>query len=62
MTEELSSKVSSPDGTSIAFTRVGAGPALVLVDAAGAYRGFGPMGELAANMESRFTVMRSLPS
>ena len=56
MTEELSSKVSSPDGTSIAFTRVGAGPALVLVDAAGGYRGFGPMGELAANLEPRFTV------
>jgi hypothetical protein len=28
MTAELSSKVISPDGTSIAFTRVGAGPAL----------------------------------
>jgi hypothetical protein len=41
MTAEFSSKVSSPDGTSIAFTRVGAGPALVLVDAAGGYRGFG---------------------
>jgi hypothetical protein len=41
MTAELSSKVISPDGTSIAFTRVGAGAALVLVDAAGGYRGFG---------------------
>jgi pimeloyl-ACP methyl ester carboxylesterase len=56
MTAEFSSKVSSPDGTSIAFTRVGAGAALVLVDAAGGYRGFGPMGELATLLDSRFTV------
>jgi pimeloyl-ACP methyl ester carboxylesterase len=56
MTTESSSKVRSPDGTSIAFTRVGAGPALVLVDAAGGYRGFGPMGDLAARLESSFTV------
>jgi pimeloyl-ACP methyl ester carboxylesterase len=56
MTTEFSSRVSSPDGTSIAFTRVGAGPSLVLVDAAGGYRGFGPMGELAARLEPRFTV------
>lgn len=48
----------SHDGTSIAFERAGTGPALILVDAAGGFRGFGPMGPLAALLESEFTVYR----
>lgn len=49
-------KVTSSDGTSIAFERAGTGPALILVDAAGCFRGFGPMGPLAALLASEFTV------
>ena len=45
------------DGTSIAYEQVGTGPALVLVDAACGYRGFGPMGALAAVLASSFTVL-----
>ena len=48
--------VTSSDGTSIAFDRAGAGPALILVDAAGGFRGFGPMGPLAEQLASAFTV------
>lgn len=49
--------VTSRDGTSIAFDRAGSGPALILVDAAGGFRGFGPMGPLAAQLVSEFTVL-----
>ena len=35
-------RVSSSDGTSIAFERQGAGPALIVVDPAGSYRDFRP--------------------
>ena len=48
----------SQDGTSIAFERAGTGPPLILVDAAGGFRGFGPMGPLAAELHSEFTVYR----
>lgn len=48
----------SKDGTSIAFERAGTGPALILVDAAGGFRGFGPMGPLAAELQPEFTVYR----
>ena len=51
-----SNHVLSSDGTEIAFDRIGAGPTLVLVDAALGYRGFGPMGPLAAQLASDFTV------
>jgi pimeloyl-ACP methyl ester carboxylesterase len=46
----------SADGTSIAFDQVGSGPATVLVDAAAGFRGFGPMGPLAAALAPEFTV------
>jgi len=48
--------VTSQDGTSIAFERVGAGPALILVDAAGGFRGWSPMPLLAEQLASHFTV------
>lgn len=40
--------VTSQDGTAIAYDTTGNGPALILVDGAMCYRGFGPMPELAA--------------
>jgi pimeloyl-ACP methyl ester carboxylesterase len=49
--------VRSADGTSIAFERTGTGPALILVDAALGYRGFGPMGPLCAELASSFAVI-----
>jgi pimeloyl-ACP methyl ester carboxylesterase len=49
-------KVISKDGTPIAFDRVGSGPALILVDGAMCYRGFGPMPAVAKRLASHFTV------
>src|SRR5918999_1091540 len=49
--------VRSADGTQIAFERAGAGPPLILVDAALGFRGFGPMGPLVAELASSFTVI-----
>ena len=49
--------VTSRDGTTIGFDNVGSGPALILVDAAGSFRGFGPMGPLAEALASHFMVM-----
>jgi len=49
-------KVISSDGTSIAFERYGAGPALVLVDAAGSYRDFRPMRPPVERLAEHFTV------
>jgi hypothetical protein len=49
-------KVRSRDGTSIAFERTGEGPALIMVDAALGFRGFGSMGPLAARLGTDFTV------
>ena len=50
------SKVTSKDGTSIAFDKAGQGPALLLVDGAMCYRAFGPMGPLSALLAKQFTV------
>ncbi|GGS94001.1 alpha/beta hydrolase [Planobispora rosea] len=47
----------SRDGTRIGFEQAGTGPTLVLVDAAGGFRGFGPMGSLAGHLADRFTVV-----
>lgn len=49
-------KVISKDGTPIAVDRLGAGPALILVDGAMCSRGFGPMPPLAKTLASQFTV------
>jgi len=40
-------KVTSKDGTTIAYEKTGNGPAVILVDGALCYRSFGPMTELA---------------
>jgi pimeloyl-ACP methyl ester carboxylesterase len=50
------STVTSADGTVIAYERLGAGPALILVDGALCYRDFGPARELAGQLTDHFTV------
>ncbi|MEV4624391.1 alpha/beta hydrolase [Asanoa sp. NPDC049573] len=50
------SSVTSTDGTTIAFERSGAGPALILVDGAMCYRGSGPMRGFAETLRNSFTV------
>ncbi|MEW5854407.1 MAG: alpha/beta hydrolase [Myxococcota bacterium] len=50
------STVTSKDGTTIAFERLGAGPALILVDGAMCSREFGPMPKLAPLLAKHFTV------
>jgi pimeloyl-ACP methyl ester carboxylesterase len=50
------STVRSADGTTIAFTKAGEGPPLILVDGALCSRSFGPMPKLAAQLAPRFTV------
>ncbi|WP_426595544.1 alpha/beta fold hydrolase [Cellulomonas sp. McL0617] len=52
----MSTTVTSPDGTAIACTRTGDGPALILVDGAMCYRGAGPMDALAELLQGDFTV------
>lgn len=49
--------VTSKDGTVIAYSQVGQGPALILVDGALCYRQFGPSQDLAARLSSHFTVI-----
>lgn len=49
-------KVTSKDGTQIAYDKQGAGPAVILVDGALCYRSFGPMPGLAQLLAPHFTV------
>ena len=49
--------VTSKDGTSIAYSQVGQGPALILVDGALCYRDFGPDKALAEQLAPHFTVL-----
>jgi pimeloyl-ACP methyl ester carboxylesterase len=50
------SRVTSKDGTEIAYERVGQGPPLILIDGALCSRAFGPMPKLAPLLAERFTV------
>ena len=50
------STVISKDGTRIAYDKIGAGPAVVLVDGAMVYRGHGGLDPLAAQLADQFTV------
>lgn len=50
------SKITSKDGTEIAYEKHGTGPALILVDGAMTYRGFGPMTRLSELLAPYFTV------
>jgi pimeloyl-ACP methyl ester carboxylesterase len=49
--------VTSKDGTVIAYSQVGQGPALILVDGALCYRQFGPSQSLAERLSPHFTVI-----
>ena len=49
--------VTSRDGTSIGYTRVGNGPTLLIVDGAMCYRGFGPSPAIARELSEQFTVI-----
>jgi pimeloyl-ACP methyl ester carboxylesterase len=49
--------VTSRDGTSIAYDRSGAGPAVILVDGALCFRAFGPIASLAALLAPHLTVV-----
>lgn len=50
------SHVVSSDGTSIAFSRAGDGPPLILVDGALCHRAFGPMAAMAEQFAPHYTV------
>ena len=50
------SHVTSKDGTPIAYTRSGTGPALILIDGALCSRAFGPSPKLAPLLARHFTV------
>ena len=50
-------KVTSSDGTTIAFDRSGEGPPVILVDGAFCSRSFGPMPKLAPLLASDFTAI-----
>jgi pimeloyl-ACP methyl ester carboxylesterase len=50
------STVVSQDGTRIAYTVTGQGPAVILVDGAMCYRDSGPAGPLAARLATDYTV------
>jgi pimeloyl-ACP methyl ester carboxylesterase len=49
-------KVTSKDGTEIAYDERGTGPAVILVDGALCFRSFGPMPRLSELLAPRFTV------
>jgi hypothetical protein len=49
--------VTSKDGTVIAYSQIGQGPALILVDGALCYRQFGPSQDLATRLAPHFTVI-----
>src|SRR5215475_14211805 len=49
-------RVRSKDGTEIAYTRVGTGPPVILVDGALCHRAMGPNTKLASLLSAHFTV------
>ncbi len=51
------SSVTSKDGTTIAYERIGAGPPLIIVDGALCYRDSGPARKVAAELADQFTVI-----
>jgi pimeloyl-ACP methyl ester carboxylesterase len=58
MTETETETVQSADGTAIVLERTGRGAPLVMVSAAGTFRGMDPMATLAERLAEHFTVIR----
>lgn len=56
-TDSITEYATSTDGTRIAFSREGSGPALVLVDGAMCYREFGPAKPFTDELKGEFTVV-----
>src|SRR5690606_4747 len=56
--ERVMNKLTSKDGTAIAFEQSGSGPALIRVDGALCSRAFGPPAKLAPLLARQFTVYR----
>ena len=56
MEQATSATVTSRDGTAIAYERIGHGPVLILIDAAGHYREFTSFGGLIGLLAPKFTV------
>lgn len=52
----MNGTTTSGDGTTIAYTKLGSGPPLILVDGAFCYRENGPSSQLAPLLAKRFTV------
>ncbi|MEY9928453.1 pimeloyl-ACP methyl ester carboxylesterase [Catenulispora sp. GP43] len=52
----MNSTVTSADGTTIAYTATGDGPAVIIVDGALCHRSFGPSGGVAEQLASEYTV------
>lgn len=48
--------VTSADGTTIAYTKTGEGPAVIVIDGALCHRSFGPSGGIAEQLASDYTV------
>lgn len=53
----MNGTVRSADGTEIAYTTLGTGPALIIVDGAFCYRDNGPAAQLASILAEHFTVL-----
>jgi pimeloyl-ACP methyl ester carboxylesterase len=56
MEHVTSATVTSADGTVIAYERIGQGPALILIDAAGHYRGFTSFAGLIDLLAPKFSI------
>ncbi|MEY9892075.1 pimeloyl-ACP methyl ester carboxylesterase [Catenulispora sp. MAP5-51] len=52
----MNSTVTSADGTAIAYTATGVGPAVIVVDGALCHRSFGPSGGIAEQLAAEYTV------
>src|SRR5688572_17971373 len=52
----MNRSITSADGTQIEYTKLGSGPALILVDGAFCYRENGPASQLAMALAEHFTV------
>ncbi|GAA1991362.1 alpha/beta hydrolase [Catenulispora subtropica] len=52
----MTSFVTSADGTPIAYTKIGGGPAVIVIDGAMCHRAFGPSGGVAEQLADQYAV------